>query len=257
LLQVKTQVAIAIADQYGLEKKHQENEEKTAEWVRKAEMAVHKEAGRPGPCGAGALGVQYCTEFVTNVTSTVTNSYTPYKPALQTHPNLEIEESRNNMKKTWLRFAAATAVAGGMLLAAQEVGSQPAQPAVQQHRQQRPHDGGARIARYLNLTPAQEARANAEFQSARQSGQPIRQQLKQVRSAMFQAVRANDTAGIERLSAQQAGLRGRILAVREEAFARVYSTLTPEQRAKADTLPAHFRQMRQRRTESHQNPSNG
>jgi phage shock protein A len=42
LLQVKTQVAIAIADMHVLEKKHQENEEKTAEWVRKAEMAVDK-----------------------------------------------------------------------------------------------------------------------------------------------------------------------------------------------------------------------
>jgi len=42
LLQVKTQVAIAIADQHVLEKKHRENEEKIAEWVRKAEMAVDK-----------------------------------------------------------------------------------------------------------------------------------------------------------------------------------------------------------------------
>ncbi len=42
LLQVKTQVAIAIADQHVLEKKQQENEEKTAEWTRKAEMAVDK-----------------------------------------------------------------------------------------------------------------------------------------------------------------------------------------------------------------------
>jgi len=42
LLQVKTQVAIAIADQHVLDKKHKESEEKTAEWVRKAEMAVDK-----------------------------------------------------------------------------------------------------------------------------------------------------------------------------------------------------------------------
>jgi len=42
LLQVKTQVAIAIADQHLLEKKHKENEEKAAEWVRKAELAVDK-----------------------------------------------------------------------------------------------------------------------------------------------------------------------------------------------------------------------
>jgi phage shock protein A len=39
---VKTQVAIAIADQHVLDKKRQETEEKTAEWVRKAEMAVDK-----------------------------------------------------------------------------------------------------------------------------------------------------------------------------------------------------------------------
>jgi phage shock protein A len=42
LLQVKTQVAIAIADQHLLAKKASENEEKQAEWVRKAELAVEK-----------------------------------------------------------------------------------------------------------------------------------------------------------------------------------------------------------------------
>ena len=42
LLQVKTQVAIAIADQHLLEKKQKENQDKTAEWKRKAELAVSK-----------------------------------------------------------------------------------------------------------------------------------------------------------------------------------------------------------------------
>jgi phage shock protein A len=42
LLQVKTQVAIAIADQHLLEKKHQESADKVAEWMRKAELAVDK-----------------------------------------------------------------------------------------------------------------------------------------------------------------------------------------------------------------------
>src|SRR5579871_1404978 len=42
LLQVKTQVAIAIADQHLLEKKQKENEDKIAEWSRKANMAVGK-----------------------------------------------------------------------------------------------------------------------------------------------------------------------------------------------------------------------
>src|SRR5213595_808434 len=42
LLQVKTQVAIAIADQHLLEKRRKENEEKSAEWMHKAELAVDK-----------------------------------------------------------------------------------------------------------------------------------------------------------------------------------------------------------------------
>jgi phage shock protein A len=42
LLQVKTQVAIAIADQHLLIKKQKENEQSADEWVRKAELAVEK-----------------------------------------------------------------------------------------------------------------------------------------------------------------------------------------------------------------------
>src|SRR3954465_7744951 len=42
LLQVKTQVAIAIADQHLLEKREKENEDKHGEWIRRAEMAVDK-----------------------------------------------------------------------------------------------------------------------------------------------------------------------------------------------------------------------
>ena len=42
LLQVKTQVAIAIADQHLLEKKQKENEDQVADWQRKAELAVTK-----------------------------------------------------------------------------------------------------------------------------------------------------------------------------------------------------------------------
>ena len=43
LLQVKTQVAIAIADQHLLEKKQKENEEKISDWNRKAKLAVGKQ----------------------------------------------------------------------------------------------------------------------------------------------------------------------------------------------------------------------
>ena len=42
LMQVKTQVAIAIADEHLLERKKKENEQQSAEWRRKAELAVSK-----------------------------------------------------------------------------------------------------------------------------------------------------------------------------------------------------------------------
>jgi phage shock protein A len=42
LLQVKTQVAISIADQHVLERKLKENEESEQQWLRRAEMAVDK-----------------------------------------------------------------------------------------------------------------------------------------------------------------------------------------------------------------------
>ena len=42
LLQVKTQVAISMADQHLLQKKLSEQEDKAAEWMRKAELAVDK-----------------------------------------------------------------------------------------------------------------------------------------------------------------------------------------------------------------------
>src|SRR5580704_17321327 len=42
LMQVKTQAAIAMADQHVLEQKHKEMLEKETEWMRKADLAVGK-----------------------------------------------------------------------------------------------------------------------------------------------------------------------------------------------------------------------
>ena len=54
-LQVKTQVAVSIADQHMLEKKLRENEDSGKDWMRKAELAVDKGAGRSGARRAGPL----------------------------------------------------------------------------------------------------------------------------------------------------------------------------------------------------------
>ena len=69
LLQVKTQVAIAIADQHLLEKKKQENEEKVQEWMRKAELAVDKK--QDDLARAALLRVESYREMSANFTQQV------------------------------------------------------------------------------------------------------------------------------------------------------------------------------------------
>jgi phage shock protein A len=66
LLQVKTQVAIAIADQHLLEKKKLENEDKVQEWMRKAELAVDKK--QDDLARAALLRVESYRELSTNFT---------------------------------------------------------------------------------------------------------------------------------------------------------------------------------------------
>jgi len=71
LLQVKTQVAIAIADQHLLEKKQKENADKIAEWMRKAELAVDKK--QDDLARASLLRVESYRELMENFAQQVTD----------------------------------------------------------------------------------------------------------------------------------------------------------------------------------------
>jgi phage shock protein A len=71
LLQVKTQVAIAIADQHLLAKKQKENEDKVAEWMRKAELAVDKK--QDDLARASLLRVESYRELSQNFAQQVTD----------------------------------------------------------------------------------------------------------------------------------------------------------------------------------------
>jgi Spy/CpxP family protein refolding chaperone len=126
------------------------------------------------------------------------------------------------------KFAAWTAVAalGAAGLFAAE------NPQARQH-------GGGRFGHFmseLNLTDAQKAQAKSIFQGARQSAQPVRQQLMETRKSLRAAIKANDTAQIQQLSATEGNEIGQLAAIRGSAFAKVYQTLTPDQKQKADAL---------------------
>jgi Spy/CpxP family protein refolding chaperone len=112
------------------------------------------------------------------------------------------------------------------------------------------HGRGAFLSSELNLTPAQQAQAKSIFQEARQSGQPIRQQLKQTRQSLWAAVQSNNTAQIQQLASTEGSEIGQLAAVRGTAMAKVYQILTPDQQQKLAAL----RQARHARRGSAQAP---
>jgi len=147
------------------------------------------------------------------------------------------------MKTKWLRFMAIPALTGGMLLAAG-----PATPSI---AAQEPNaaqerwwaERGERTAAFFNLTEAQKQTAKTALAEARDSSKAAREEMKQVHHEMFQAIKANDSAKIQSLSAKEGTLIGQMIAPRNAALAKIYSSLTPAQRAKADQNPMRFHEL--------------
>lgn len=86
------------------------------------------------------------------------------------------------------------------------------------------------------MTPSQKDQTQAAFQEARQSAQPIRNELMNTNKALEGAIRSDDTAQVRQLSTTLGREIGQLVAVRSTAFAKVYKTLTPEQKMRADAL---------------------
>jgi hypothetical protein len=92
------------------------------------------------------------------------------------------------------------------------------------------------IETVLGMTPRQKDEAQTCFQQAQQQAQPIRQQLMNTRTSLRAAIRNDDTAQIQRLSTVEGQEIGQLAAIRAGAVAKVYKTLTPDQRTKATAL---------------------
>jgi hypothetical protein len=92
------------------------------------------------------------------------------------------------------------------------------------------------IETVLGMTPTQKDEAQTCFQQAQQQAQPIRQQLMNTRTSLRAAIRNDDTAQIQRLSTVEGQEIGQLAAIRAGAVAKVYKTLTPDQRTKATAL---------------------
>ena len=154
------------------------------------------------------------------------------------------------MKHSFTRYLAAAVLTAGATFA-QSAPAQPANPAQPGHPAFRAMRARrlARMAQFLSLTNAQKEQAKAAFQQARQQAQPIRTQLQQNRQALADAVKAgkSDTE-IQSLANTTGTLMGQLVAIRTGAFAKVYATLTPDQKAKADQWREQMRNRFQQRS---------
>ena len=158
------------------------------------------------------------------------------------------------MKSKWLKFTGAAILAAGMAFVYAETPSQPQHRAAnRQEWAQRRFD---RMSAYLNLTDAQKTQAQGILKEAHESAKQFAPQLKQNRQALAEAVKAGKRADIERLSSERGQLMGKMTAIHSEAFAKIYQTLTPEQRVKADQMQQqHFRGMMHERTQNQHSKS--
>jgi len=89
----------------------------------------------------------------------------------------------------------------------------------------------------LSLTDSQQAQATAIFTNALTHSQNLHASLKANRQSLADAVKKNDTASIDQLSAAAGTLDGQLTAIEAKANAAVYAMLTPDQQAKFDAMP--------------------
>jgi len=151
------------------------------------------------------------------------------------------------MKHNLMKFVTIAAMTAGMALA-QQAPANPSAPAkTPVHRpfvRMRQH-----MMKALNLTDAQKQQAKAIFQETREKTQPIRTELRQNRQAIREAIKVDNKAEIQKLSKTDGELMGRLMTARNEAKAKFYTLLTPEQRATAQKLHAQFRHRVEQRRE--------
>lgn len=89
----------------------------------------------------------------------------------------------------------------------------------------------------LSLTEDQKAKASTIFAAAFTTGQNIRASERANRQSLAEAIKKNDTAAIDQLSAAAGTLSGQLTAIEAKANAAVYAMLTTDQQARLDALP--------------------
>ncbi len=95
----------------------------------------------------------------------------------------------------------------------------------------------AYLTSLLSLTSAQQTQATTIFTNAVTAGQTIHTSLQTDQDSLATAVKANNTATIEQVSAAMGTLQGQLTAINAKADAAFYAILTADQQTKYDSMP--------------------
>jgi periplasmic protein CpxP/Spy len=99
----------------------------------------------------------------------------------------------------------------------------------------------ARLTRQLNLTPDQQNQARSIFADARKQAQSLAPKLRGERQAMSAAIKSDNLTQIDQIARQDAPLNSQARAIHAKAMAKFYATLTPDQKAKFDSMRSNNR----------------
>ena len=111
----------------------------------------------------------------------------------------------------------------------------------QQHRagrstQARRQDFMRRFTERLNLTAEQQKQVQAMFRDSEMQAKPLREQLRNERDSLKTAVKSDSEQQIDRITHRNADTLAKLQAIHAKTMAKVYSILTPEQKAKFDAM---------------------
>jgi Spy/CpxP family protein refolding chaperone len=94
----------------------------------------------------------------------------------------------------------------------------------------------ATMTTLLSLSSGQQAQATTIYTNARTAEKGIQTSTHTAHTALAAAIKKNDVATIDTLTAQIGALEAQSLSIHSKAEASFYASLTPEQQTKYDTL---------------------
>jgi Spy/CpxP family protein refolding chaperone len=92
------------------------------------------------------------------------------------------------------------------------------------------------LTRQLGLTDDQKARATTIFTDAATAEQNLHTSMQTARTALSDAVKANNPGAIDQAANTIGGLTGQLLSIQSRADAAFYAILTPDQQSKFGSM---------------------